>query len=124
MGPRTHIWVCWHLDIRQAPRAAEQPFSGVDEVVLQSLSKPSNYGFLARQCWQGAPPLPLSGGRGSRLVPLGPDRAGLPKCDALASNISITWDCARNADSRAYPRPLESETLGMEPAVCYNKPSM
>lgn len=37
------------------------------------------------------------------------------------SNVSITYEVVRNANSWPHPRAAESELLGVGPAVCFNK---
>ena len=35
-----------------------------------------------------------------------------------SSQVSITWEFVRNANSHVHPRPSETETLGWVPALC------
>ena len=97
-------------------RGAESS-SGVNKVA--SLSWASGHSCPSWQRQPGAPPLPLKGGRGSRMAALGPSRANPSECDPLTSTSSSTWESVRSADPQSRPNSTyKSETAGIEPAIC------
>lgn len=49
---------------------------------------------------------------------------GFSECDPQISNISITWDLVRNANSWAHLRPTALETLEVGPVICFQVPQM
>lgn len=49
---------------------------------------------------------------------------GFSVCGPQISNISITWELVRSANSWAHLRPTASETLEVGPVICFKVPQM